>query len=117
MAELALPRTELLRVAVTDDVADAEVTVAVDGVIDLSTAPMLERALCTALTRGQAPARVNLDIRALRFLDASGVSVSLRAWHLAEGRGTRLRLIGPTPFVRRVLAITGVTEVCEVVPR
>jgi anti-sigma B factor antagonist len=107
VVERDLPATALLRVTVTG------ATVAVKGDLDLSTAPLLDRALREAVD--PAPARVDLDMRELSFLDASGVSVILRAWHLAEDRGTRLRLVGPGPFVRRVLEITRVTEVCEVV--
>jgi anti-anti-sigma factor len=87
--------------------------VTVAGDVDLSTSPALSRALDAALA--DATSVVELDLSEVTFLDASGVSAILVAWHRADLDGIRLRLVRPVTFVRRVLDITGVTTVCEVV--
>ena len=56
-----------------------------------------------------------LDLAAVTFLDASGVSAILVAWNRADLEGIRLRVVRPTAFIRRVLEITGVSAVCDVV--
>jgi hypothetical protein len=43
------------------------------------------------------------------------VSAILVAWNRARRDGIRVRLLRPSAFIRRVLNITGVTSVCEVI--
>ena len=48
----------------------------------------------------------------LRFMDSAGISVLLGAARDVPG----VRLLDPTPPVRRVIELTGLTEVLEVQP-
>src|SRR5450432_2023644 len=65
----------------------------VAGEVDIATAPDLERALLAAEARGRS---VVLDLRALDFIDSSGVHVIIAAHHRARQRGRRLALVrGP----------------------
>jgi anti-anti-sigma factor len=105
-------RRAQLCVAVSDVNGDV-ITVSAAGEVDLCTAPILSQALQKALA--EAPSRLDVDLSGVSFLDASGVSAVLQCWERAELTGVRLRLLRPRPFIRRVLDITDVTTVCEVV--
>lgn len=86
--------------------------VRVTGELDLSTAAVLEQALRRADLR--AP-RVVLDLRALTFIDSSGVLVIAHASDRARRSGRRLVLVrGPTE-VDCVLELTGASNVLEIV--
>jgi anti-anti-sigma factor len=113
MAELDQPVTAQLHVSVSDPAGGGAVTVTAAGEIDLCTAPALSQALEKALSG--APSQVDVELSGVSFLDASGVSAILQCWDRAELVGVRLRLLRPRPFVRRVLDLTEVTTVCEVV--
>jgi anti-anti-sigma factor len=88
------------------------VCMAVRGDIDLATGPLLLSALLDALEQ-HAPRVLELDLAGLTFLDARGVSALLRAYHAAAAIGCRVRLVGPSHHIRRVLDLTGVSSVCD----
>ncbi|MGW3786654.1 STAS domain-containing protein [Micromonospora chokoriensis] len=81
-------------------------TVSVVGDIDMSNAHLLTE-LVEFLCRTPTPL-IAVDLSAVRFFGAHGVSALLRARHLAERAGGRLTLHDPSPFVRRVLGVAGV---------
>jgi anti-anti-sigma factor len=81
--------------------------VAVDGDVDLSTAPMLRHALEAALSR--APRRIVVDLSLVRFLNVAGLEVLLDA-HRRAAPGTDLRLVATTRATRRPLRLTGTDE-------
>jgi len=67
---------------------------------------------CALLT--QAPAailRVLLDLRAVTFLDASGVGFIAALYRAARGRCGELRLVGVAGRVRRLLEISGLLRI------
>jgi anti-sigma B factor antagonist len=53
--------------------------------------------------------RVDLDLTDLTFMDSSGLAVLVR---LANQFGA-LRVIGARPLVRRVIEVTGLTEILQ----
>ena len=83
----------------------------VAGDLDLATAPLLEQ----ALRRAETWPRVVLDLRELEFTDCSGMSVILQAGNRATQMGRQLVIVRGRPQVDRVLTLTGVSEVVEVV--
>lgn len=86
---------------------DGEIVVAVSGELDVDTSPKLEQ-LLEDLIPGQGNMSVTLDLTDLGFIDSTGVRALLRAQRaVPEGR---LTLIRPTPQVRRVLDICGLTQ-------
>ena len=96
---------------------DVEVTSAAPGTVvhvagelDLASAPSLLETL-TALE--PAAGYVVVDLTDVSFLDSSGLSVLLQArQRLADGPAdTDLRLVVTRPSIRRVLGVTGLTEV------
>jgi anti-sigma B factor antagonist len=73
--------------------------VEVAGDLDLSTAPILQRALGAAIDSGPAP--VIVDMRHLEFMDCAGLNaIDSQPDH------DRLHLVHPTGEVRRVLELT-----------
>jgi anti-sigma B factor antagonist len=73
--------------------------VEVAGDLDLSTAPILQRALGAASDSGSAP--VIVDMRHLEFMDCAGLqAIDSQPDH------DRLHLVHPTGEVRRVLELT-----------
>ncbi|MER5539088.1 STAS domain-containing protein [Streptomyces mirabilis] len=91
--------------------AGRSTVIAVRGEVDLDNAGELDEALTAA---GRAcPGAVVLDLAAVTFLDSTTINVILRAHGVL---GPRLRLAALSPFVERVLGITGVSDVLLVFP-
>ncbi|GII66966.1 hypothetical protein Skr01_70510 [Sphaerisporangium krabiense] len=84
--------------------ADA-VVVAVEGELDLFTAPFLRDEVREAIL--QDANRLVLDLDKLSFMDSSGLSVLIEAWRLATGEGGGVSLAAPQPPVARILRTTG----------
>jgi anti-sigma B factor antagonist len=113
VAELPAPIPAQLYLTVKEGTQPGEMTVAAAGEVDISTSPALGRTLDAALA--DATSRLDLDLSEVTFVDASGVSAILVAWSRADREGIRVRLLHPPAFIRRVLDLTGVTSVCEVI--
>ena len=84
--------------------------VAVQGELDLSTAPELEGPLQEAVAA--ADASVVIDLAECSFIDSTGIALIVRAWKQlgdgANGDGAhRVVVCACTDQVRRVLEITG----------
>ncbi|MFD0888143.1 STAS domain-containing protein, partial [Streptosporangium algeriense] len=73
-------------------VGDA-VVVAVEGELDLFTAPFLRDEVRDAIKLDGS--RLILDLTALSFMDSSGLSVLIEAWRLATGEGGGVSLAAP----------------------
>ena len=78
-------------------------TIAVNGDLDLSTAPELERSLVGVQSDGRP---VLLDLRGVAFMDSSGLRVILAADARARSNGSRLMLVPGPPGVQRVFQLT-----------
>src|SRR5262245_34155153 len=113
VADLPAPVPAQLFLTVKEGANDGEMTVGAAGEVDLSTSPALGQALEAALA--DATSQLDLELGDVTFLDASGVSAILVAYNSARCRGVRIRLVRPGTFIRRILELTGVTAVCEVV--
>ncbi|MDT0386641.1 STAS domain-containing protein [Streptomyces dubilierae] len=88
--------------------------VTVRGEMDLLTAPALRDRL-DLLTAGPCPDLV-LDLRAVSFIDCTGLGVLCRARNRVLARRGRLRLVGGGAFLRRLFRYTGVAGAFEVLP-
>ena len=71
----------------------AGMTIEVRGDMDIASVETLDRALAEALA--QAPARVTVDLRAVGFVDSSGLKFLLRANTLARHDGWDLQFYRP----------------------
>ncbi|WP_327181164.1 STAS domain-containing protein [Streptomyces sp. NBC_01334] len=92
--EVTLPR---------EDVA----LVTVEGHLDLDTATDLQAHLANQLHHGRR--HFLLDLSAVPFMDSSGMNIILRVYQEARGLPGSVHVIAPTPAVRRVLDLTGVS--------
>ncbi|MCW2915205.1 MAG: anti-anti-sigma factor [Actinomycetia bacterium] len=92
--------------------------VAVAGDIDLATAPDLHTHLCAAIDAmiSNAGGVVIVDLSAVTFMDASGLTALIRAEARAWERGARLHLRALAPCVTRLLQLTGLGQHFEVCP-
>jgi anti-sigma B factor antagonist len=98
---------------VTTDRADGGVVVAATGEIDMSTSPQLRAALRDP--QASAPAVV-LDLRAVTFMDSSGLGVIVGQHKRAREEGYRFAVaVDGAPEVRRILELSGLVGVLHVV--
>jgi anti-sigma B factor antagonist len=81
--------------------------VAVNGEVDLATAPALHEALTSAC---DAHARVILDLSAVSFMDSTGLSVLIRAYKRSRDDGRELRMVVPGERILRLLQATKLDE-------
>lgn len=107
-----------------DDVAPGELHVVVSGEdtsyelrllgeLDMSTAAQLRDELARVTSDGAR--HVTLDLSDLAFIDSTGLSVLVTGLKRLRQDGGDLALRSPTPGTRRVLEITGLTEVFSIV--
>ncbi|HEX5928934.1 MAG TPA: STAS domain-containing protein [Solirubrobacterales bacterium] len=94
-----------LALRIADD--GTECMIVLRGELDLANAGTAETALETALASGMP---VVLDMRALEFIDSTGIALLVRAIQ-GDGSAGRLSFV-PSEFdaVNKVLALTGVDE-------
>ena len=78
------------------------------GELDLLTAPALASAFERALDAGGA--ELTVDLRAVVFMDSSGLRTLLAGWDSCRARGCELRLIPDMGACRRLFEITGVID-------
>ena len=78
------------------------------GELDLSVAPELERHIVASLSR--ATDAVHLDLTEVTYLDSSSVRALLRAADAASEDGKSLRVTGASGVSRRVLELAGVDQ-------
>ena len=86
---------------------------ALSGEIDIGRDAELSALVDAFLDSGSQD--VLLDLSAVEFLDSSGLSALSRLRAIAVGRGGMLRLLAPQAPVRRVLDVSGVSNVCEII--
>jgi anti-anti-sigma factor len=81
--------------------------VALRGELDLANAGTAEGELETALADGS---RVVVDMRALEFIDSTGIALLVASLNRAGADGKLTFVPSATPAVNRVLDLTGVAE-------
>jgi anti-sigma B factor antagonist len=91
---------------------EPDVVVRVTGEIDISNADMLEEAIQEYL--GGDPRDLTLECDGLRFIDSTGLSLTVRLHNALAERGHRLVLTGLAPAVRRPFEATNLTDVIEI---
>jgi anti-sigma B factor antagonist len=82
--------------------------IAVSGDLDISSVERLRSAVDEV--SAARPDELTFDMSRLRFMDSAGIAVLLGA----AGRVPTVRLRNPTPAVRRVIELTGLTQVLEI---
>ncbi|MFI8233575.1 STAS domain-containing protein [Streptomyces sp. NPDC085900] len=97
---MSIPQLNVYR---HDHADHTQITLA--GEIDLSSAPVVHAALAACARDGVG--KVDVDLTAVTFCDASGLNVFLAAFQAATRAGTVLQLHYPPPVMARVIEITG----------
>ncbi|MEV0149569.1 MULTISPECIES: STAS domain-containing protein [unclassified Nonomuraea] len=85
--------------------ASAPTTVHLSGEIDIFTSAALRRRLLSTLHHSTS--LLILDLSEVSFCDAAGLAVLVGIQHRARARGVTLALTAPTPYMSRLLHITG----------
>ena len=82
------------------------------GELDMSTAPRLGDELVRLAADGAT--MVVVDLSDLAFIDSTGLSVLIAGLKRLRQQGGDMALRSPTPSTRKVLEITGLTEVFSI---
>jgi anti-sigma B factor antagonist len=99
-----------LHVSVSGNEPDYEVRLI--GELDMSTAPRLREELLRLVSDGAT--MVTVDLSELAFVDSTGLSVLITGLKRLRQQGGEMALRSPTPGTRRVLEITGLTEIFSI---
>ncbi|MGR8012061.1 STAS domain-containing protein [Streptomyces hypolithicus] len=81
--------------------------VTLGGELDLDTATLLHTHLATQIHHGRH--HLVIDLSALDFMDSSGLNTLIKAARETRQSEGNLHLAAPTPTVRRLLDITGMS--------
>ena len=109
MEELDANPAAEARIETSSD-ASGTPTVTVSGDLDMSNADSLKATV--ASLAASHPQRLIIDFSGLRFMDSAGIAVLVDA----ANKVPSVHLRDPTPAVRRVVEITGLTAIIVVEP-
>lgn len=82
--------------------------IAVSGELDLASAPALEEELERAAENGAQI--VIVDLRALEFIDSTGLGLLIKAHRQAEAAGRTFAIVRGQSQVQRLLGVTGIDQ-------
>jgi anti-sigma B factor antagonist len=88
--------------------------VRVMGELDSATAPAMRRALTEVIAENPGR-RILVDLAQMAFIDSTGLGVLVGALKRTRDQGGDLLLASPTSMTTRVLDVTGMCRVFEVV--
>ncbi len=91
---------------------DSQHEVVLLGELDMSTAPRLEDELARLLEAGAK--LVTVDLSKLAFIDSTGLTVLINGLKRLRQQGGDMSLRSPTANTRKVLEITGLTQVFSI---
>jgi anti-sigma B factor antagonist len=90
----------------TSAVTGSVTEIALRGDIDVDTAHEVKDAVSAVLAH-RRPARIEIDMHEVAFLDSVGISAMVASFQLASVSGIQLAVTRPSRFVHRQLWITG----------
>jgi anti-anti-sigma factor len=92
--------------AISAAVRDGRVYVTLRGELDLATAPEFEQLVTEHIDAGRD---LVVDLRALEFMDSSGIRVLVAAHTRAGREGTKLHIVRPEPgsAVAKIVEVSG----------
>ena len=88
---------------------DGTATVTVVGEIDFSNADEVSQSIRESVVEWSPPA-VRIDLRLATFIDSAGLAALIEGYRAAMAGESRFVVINPTPGFRRVLTVTGLSE-------
>jgi anti-anti-sigma factor len=101
-----------LLIGVTQE--DDRVVLALDGELDMASAPLLQQAVDDPELAGKP--LVVLDLQRLEFIDSTGLRIILAARKLCGERDQELAVTQGSQQVERLLSVTGMSEHLRTVP-
>ena len=90
------------------------VRIALSGELDMSSALLFDDELKRIEDSDDADTIV-LDLRALKFVDSTGLRLILSAHARARRRGRRLRIVQGSDAVKRIFRLTGMRDRLDIV--
>lgn len=85
----------------------------IDGEVDMQIAPLwrdfLDKALAESFARNLA-----LDFSDVSFIDSSGLGVVLGRYKRVAARGGKVKILGPSKSVYRILCLSGFAKLMEI---
>ncbi len=94
---------------------DGSVTVSVRGEIDFTNSDEVTAGIRSAVAEWSPP-ELRVDLGAATFIDSTGLGALIEGYRAATDADARFVVVGPTESFRRVLAITGLTELFGLSP-
>lgn len=85
----------------------------ISGDIDLATSPELRKALLRELRELKMP-RVILNLKAVRYIDSSGVASLVEGLKASRDVGSRFVLFGLNTTIREVLQLSKLVRIFEI---
>jgi len=85
----------------------------ISGDIDLATSPQLRKAMLRELKELRVP-RVVLNLKAVRYIDSSGVASLVEGLKASRDVGSRFVLFGLNTTVREVLQLSKLVRIFEI---
>ena len=105
-----VPRRSLLEIVA---LPGPQTTLSLAGELDPATAPQIE-ARIAELAADPAVSSVVIDLSGITFLDSSGLRVLVAGNEVLTNRTSELILRNPSRNIRRVLEVTGLTDLIAV---
>lgn len=90
---------------------DSTAAVSPAGDLDVSTSPRLLQTIEELLAEGRS--RITLDLRAVTFIDSSGLGALVKA-HKRASSSAQLSVVRPRPHIYRAMEISGILKVIQV---
>jgi anti-sigma B factor antagonist len=106
------PRSGQLRVSIGR--SESIPVLKVVGEVDMSSVSLLRERY--EQVASESVPRLLVDLSGVTFLDSSGLAVLISMDEELHARGAQLTLLAPTPAVRRLFDITGLTLIFEIDP-
>ena len=88
---------------------DGTATVTVVGEIDFSNADEVSQAIRNAVL-AWSPPTVRVDLGRATFIDSAGLGALIEGYRAASAAKSHFAVINPSPGFRRVLTVTGLSE-------
>jgi len=88
---------------------DGTATVTVQGEIDFANADELADCVRDAVLEG-SPSTVQVDLQGASFIDSTGLGALIEGYRAASDASVRFVVTNPTATFRRVLVVTGLTD-------
>ena len=99
----------------TIEAADQRVVARIDGDLDLGNGRDLVDFLVRLSALSECP--VEVDLSGVNFIDSSGLQALLTVHRLLIERNSDLAIVNPSHCARRLLDLTGCTQIFSVVDR